>query len=510
MRIPTTIIAVLLLSVATVFGAPEDYFAIEVVDADTGRGVPLVELETVNNIRYVTDSNGLIAFNEPGLMNQRVFFSVRSHGYEAPKDGFGITGKAFDIKPGGSATIKLKRINIAERLYRITGGGIYRDSVLLGRDTPIKHPVLNAQVLGQDSTLNAVYQGKVWWFWGDTNRPAYPLGHFRMSGATSKLPADGGLDPSKGVELNYFVDDSGFARAMAPFPEVKKGLYWLNGFFVLPDETGRERMISHYNHMESLYKRLDHGLAIFNDDTQAFEQLRTLDDKEDLHPEANPFDVTIGGKRYVYFPEPYPVLRVRAEWAAVQDPAQYESFTCLKPGTRWDGAGKPEVERDENGHVKWAWKANTSWLDRKREQALIDAGKLKSDEAWCRTVDAASGKPIVLHFASVAWNEFRKKYVMITVQIGGTSMLGEYWYAEADAPEGPYRKAVKIVTHDKYAFYNPRHHPYFDQQGGRLIYFEGTYTQQFSGATEATPRYDYNQIMYRLDLSDPRLKAAQE
>ena len=34
-------------------------------------------------------------------------------------------------KPGGSATLKLKRMNTAERLYRITGEGVYRDTVLL-------------------------------------------------------------------------------------------------------------------------------------------------------------------------------------------------------------------------------------------------------------------------------------------------------------------------------------------------------------------------------------------
>src|SRR5262249_27780862 len=48
-------------------------------------------------------------------------------------------------------------------------------------------------------------------------------------------------------------------------------------------------------------------------------------------------------------------------------------------------------------------------------------------------------------------------------------------------------------------------HPFFDQDGGRRIYFEGTYTAEFSGSHEKTPRYDYNQIMYRLDLADPRL-----
>ena len=69
-------------------------FAIKVVDAETGRGVPLVELRTVNNITYYTDSNGLVAFYEPSLMDRKVFFYIQSHGYEYPKDGFGMAGTA--------------------------------------------------------------------------------------------------------------------------------------------------------------------------------------------------------------------------------------------------------------------------------------------------------------------------------------------------------------------------------------------------------------------------------
>ena len=45
---------------------------IQVVDEATGRGVPLVELRTVNQVRYVTDSNGVVAFDEPGLMGRKV------------------------------------------------------------------------------------------------------------------------------------------------------------------------------------------------------------------------------------------------------------------------------------------------------------------------------------------------------------------------------------------------------------------------------------------------------
>ncbi len=150
-------------------------FEIQVLDDQTGRGVPLVELTTTAGVTFVTDSAGRIAFDEPGMMDQRVWFAVKSHGYEPPKDGFGIAGAAFDVKPGGKMALKIKRLNIAERLYRITGSGIYRDSVLLGHEVPIQEPLLNAKVTGSDSVQLATYRGKLFWFWGDTNRPAYAL-----------------------------------------------------------------------------------------------------------------------------------------------------------------------------------------------------------------------------------------------------------------------------------------------------------------------------------------------
>src|SRR5438034_8952493 len=108
-----------LLLMAVLAGATEKAdkpFAITVVDADTGRGVPLVELRTVHGVRYYTDSNGVVAFREPGLMGRTVFFHVRSHGYEFRKDGFGIRGKALETTPGGTAKLTIQRVNLAERL----------------------------------------------------------------------------------------------------------------------------------------------------------------------------------------------------------------------------------------------------------------------------------------------------------------------------------------------------------------------------------------------------------
>ena len=111
-----------------------------------------------------------------------------------------------------------------------------------------------------------------------------------------------------------------------------------------------------------------------------------------------------------------------------------------------------------------------------------------------------------MHGGSVYWNDYRQRWIMIGLEAFGTSVLGEIWYAEAEQFVGPWTNARKIVTHEKYSFYNPKQHPMFDQEGGRVIFFEGTYTNMFSGNDDQTPRYNYNQIMYKLDLSDPRLR----
>ena len=42
-------------------------FRLFVADAQTGRGVPAVELRTVNNVLFLTDSAGLAAIDDPGF-----------------------------------------------------------------------------------------------------------------------------------------------------------------------------------------------------------------------------------------------------------------------------------------------------------------------------------------------------------------------------------------------------------------------------------------------------------
>jgi hypothetical protein len=476
------------------------YFAIHVVDDQTGRGVPLVELKTTHNVRYYTDSAGWIAFYEPGLMDQEVFFHVRSHGYEYPKDGFGYAGVRLRVVEGGRAEIRIRRINIAERLYRITGGGIYRDSVLLGLPVPLEHPVLNGQVFGSDSVLTTVYQSQLFWMWGDTGRPQYPLGNFHMTAATSRLPADGGLDPSIGVNLTYFVGEDGFAKRMAPMKE--EGCVWMDGLVTLPAAGGRETMLAAFARVRGLEATLERGFVEWNPQQQVFERVGSFDVNSPVYPGGHPLCATVNGERMLFFARGVPLTRVRADREQYLDVGAYEAFTCLKDHTRVE---ERQIDRDGQGAVRYAWRRATAPLNCKDQNDLIQSGALKPDEALVQTRDVDSGKPVLVHGGSVYWNDYRSRWVMIALEGWGTSMLGEIWYFEADTPVGPWVYGRKVVTHDSYSFYNPKQHPEFDQQGGRIIYFEGTYSEFVSGVPVPTPWYDYNQIMYRLDLSDARL-----
>ncbi|MDF2440364.1 MAG: hypothetical protein JWN98_1348 [Abditibacteriota bacterium] len=485
-----------------------DYFVITVVDSDTGRGVPLVELKTTHDLRFYTDSNGVVAINEPELVGQSVHFAVKSHGYEHAADGFGYRGVALPVTRGGRGQIKIKRLNIAERLYRITGAGIYRDSVLAGQKVPLKQPLLNAQVMGQDTVMATPYRGKIYWFWGDTNKPSYPLGNFATSGATSLLPGRGGLDAATGIDLTYWVDDKGFSKRMIPLTGFG-GPIWVGGLFTLQDKQGQERLLTKFAHLKPDTSVGANGIAIFNDDKAIFEPVRTFDPSVPLYPEGYPFRAQVKGQPYLNFQskslEAFPLVRVRAAMDDVLDPQKYEAFTCLVAGSRFDKAAT-RLDRSGDGHLRYAWKANTPALGFEERKELIASGKMKEDESLAQLRDFDTDAAVRSHVGSVFWNPYRKRWIMITGQsFGASSFLGEVWFAEADTPAGPWVYARKILTHEKYTFYNPTQHPFFDQDGGRRIYFEGTYTDTYSGNPDRTPRYNYNQIMYGLSLDDARL-----
>jgi len=242
-------------------------------------------------------------------------------------------------------------------------------------------------------------------------------------------------------------------------------------------------------------------LIEFNDKNKSFDKVVEFDMQSDVFPSGHPFQHNDGGVEYVYFGDPFPLVRVRANPHDLADLSKYEVYTCLKKGSRTDSI---EIERKAE-NLLFSWKTDTIPYTQKLQSKLIKTGRIKSSEGLFQLTND-SFKPIIIHRGSVCWNEYRKRWIMIGVETFGSSMLGEVWYAEAEHPVGPWIKARKIVTHEKYSFYNPKQHSMLDKDGGRIIYFEGTYTNMFSGNNDQTPRYNYNQIMYRLDLADKRLR----
>jgi len=114
----------------------------------------------------------------------------------------------------------------------------------------------------------------------------------------------------------------------------------------------------------------------------------------------------------------------------------------------------------------------------------------------------------VFHAGTVRFNPHRGRWILLgneqATRKDAESYLGEVYYSEAETPQGPFLQALRIATHPGQSFYNPCQHAEFDAEGGAVVLFEGTYTNMFT-QSQPTALYNYNQLMYRLDLRDKRL-----
>ncbi|EPX57826.1 hypothetical protein D187_004705 [Cystobacter fuscus DSM 2262] len=467
---------------------PDRCLTLRLYDKENNRGIPLVSFTTAWG-QYFTDSQGLIAYCDPDHMGS-VAYTLASHGYKT------LTG-TVNVAWGTKVELALERQNIAERLYRTTGGGIYRDSILLGYKTPLAQPLLNGKVYGQDSVISTVYKGKIFWTWGDTDRPAYPLGNFRTSAALSDLPASGGLNPQLGVNQTYYTGSDGFSRGIVEEFAPTSNPTWLGALVSVPDASGQERLFAGY--MKAGVANPGpgtQGLLRFNDTTQTFERVIT-----DYYG-AN-FEFPSGGqairfrapeREYAHFGA---YLRIPATAEALLDKSTYESFSAYKT----DGSGA--LEKASDGTLVYGWKKG---VKRTTAEDVKNAGLDMGQSLAGQTRDAATGGSLLLVGSTITWNEYRGRFVSISQQqYGSTSLLGEIWYAEGDTPMGPWVNARKIITHDNYTFYNPYVHPYLSPDGGRTMFLEATHTDTYTNPAVITPRYNYNQIMYRLNVEDSRL-----
>jgi hypothetical protein len=212
-------------------------------------------------------------------------------------------------------------------------------------------------------------------------------------------------------------------------------------------------------------------------------------------PDGRPVLVRSGGEDYYQFGLlTLPWVRVKAGWDAVQHLENFEVYTCYQPGA---GA---EPERDAEGRLVCGWRRNADPMGWDEQKSLVASGKLKPQEGMWQVRDADSGQQVEVRNGRAFWNEYRKRWIAIFERPGST-----IYFAEADTPVGPWVYAKKVAGFEHYTFYWSGQLPYFDEKGGRTIYFAGTYTDAFSSAPFQTPRYNYNVIMYRLALDDPRL-----
>jgi hypothetical protein len=431
---------------------------IEVVEKSTGWPVALVELRTIHNVRFVTDNAGVIAFDLPELMGRETWFDVIGHGYEVPKDGLGFHGVRLVPEPGKTLKVEVSRTVIARRLGRITGGGLFGESQKLGRELDWH----DSPILGCDSVQNAVHRGKLFWAWGDTALPNYPLGIFDMLSATTSLRPLAKFEPPVRLKYDYFTDDKGRPRGVAPMPG--PGPTWVSGYVSLPDKNGTPHLVGTYCKIKKPMNVYECGLCVWNDRTSKFDRLRVVWSESNANTKLPPF------------PDGHPTF-----WKDPQG-KPWLLFGTVLPTLRCP----PTFE---------AWQDSSTWEVLKPQDHLVSAD---------------DGKPVKPHSGSIAWNSSRKRWVTVFVEAyGKPSFLGELWYAEADSPLGPWGKAVKILSHDNYTFYNPRLHADFTPPDSPILIFEGTYSMTFADRPPPTPRYDYNQILYRLDLDDPRLQPAQ-
>jgi hypothetical protein len=431
---------------------------IEVVEKGTHWPVPLVELRTTHQVRLFTDNAGVIACDLPEILGHETWFTVSGHGYEVPKDGFGYQGVRITPQPGATVRIEVVRRNIAKRLGRLTGAGIFAESQKLGRELDWKE----SGVFGSDSVQTAVHRGKLFWAWGDTLVRRYPLGIFDMSSATTPIPPLASFEPPVRLRFEYFADDQGALRGVAKMPG--PGPTWVGGYVSLPDKLGNPHLVGTYRKIRGYLEAYESGLCVWNDEKARFDQLRVLWKKSDGEPKEPPMPdghpviwKDVDDKEWVLFGNPLPILRCPATFEAWQDQSTWE---VLKP------------------------------------QATLRS--------------AHDGEAVRPHSGSIAWNAFRKRWVTIFMQSGGQpSRFGELWYAEADSPHGSWGDCIKVLTHDNYTFYNPRLHPELTPANSPIVLFEGTYTEEFADRPFPTPRHNYNQILYRLDLDEPALRPAQ-
>lgn len=450
MRTSLRLLGLSLAASATLLARP---CRIEITEAD-GWPVPGVELRSVHGVRLVSDNAGLIACDLPELMGRETWFTVIGHGYGVPADGFGYRGVRLTPAPDKTLRVTVERTIVARRLGRLTGAGLFAEAQKLGEQLDWQE----SGVLGSDSVVTADFAGRLHWFWGDTLLARHPLGIFHVAAATTERFAPPARPPLRPPFA--YVTEAAPAGAEARPRGVARlpgdGPTWLWGAVTLPDAQGKPHLVAVAQKVKADMRAYRWDLVEWDAASASFRALSTVWTADAAHPtppllpegHATPW-TDPEGRAWMLFGETFPKLRVPATYEAWRDPARWEPVAAPA------GATTPQ------------------------------------------------GRLIKAHRGHVAWHPWSRRWLAVFTRDGGSSPLGEVWLAEAAAPTGPWVDARLVLAHEEYSFYNPVLHPEFFRPDSPVIHFEGTYATSFSGNRAPTPRWDYNQVLYQVDLSRP-------
>lgn len=176
-------------------------------------------------------------------------------------------------------------------------------------------------------------------------------------------------------------------------------LVWVESLMLITDPTGTERLVATWARVGDDLEPVERGVAVFDDAAREFRPIAPMP-ADRKHRSSHPVRVIEGGRAWWYL---YPHHRVPDDWHAVQDPAAYESYTCSGPGLA----------------PSCTWRPGAPFLeDPTEERRAIAEGRLHPDAAHFALVDVETGRSMTSGTGSIAWNDYRGRWVMIAGSFG--------------------------------------------------------------------------------------------
>lgn len=450
-------------------------FEVTIVDRETNQGIPMVELKLLNALVFHADNDGHVRIDAPDLQDAQHYFEIKSPGYRYGQDETGRASVVLNVRGASDTTLYMDRTQHAERLYRITGSGrqVHHEKASVREVRPV------SGILGQDSNLALPFDGKILWIWGDTFLPGAYKGNFSVAGAWSSDPRIANWSPANGIPFNHVVNNTGRSRPMIQLEG--PGYVWLDWLMSIPDESNQKILLAKYARVDAYFGNYERGLATYSPGDSIFIKLKeTPEWLSALHTCQHPTPVLVGEKEYYYLFDAFNFSRVERSLDHATNPDKYEELV-FEFSTSQDAEIFPLI-----------WQSHEAVSQQRLPES--DSAASQAEGKLHALRDLVTGEQIEPGRGSVTWNPFRKRWICIW----GNK---DIWYTEAETPVGPWVYARKVAEHQHF-FYNPVHHAFLDEEGGRRIYFEGTFTKFFS-PEPPIPRYEYNQIMYGLSLDRP-------